>query len=374
MNPVAMVMVVVLAIFAAAVLGAWLRGGGGPQTEVKGIREDMQRLLATQAQGFAAQMGQVTQLVTQQLGEVRRDLENGVTTAGKITADAQRDVTEQLRTSAEALTRLNQHLGAVQESGRELTEAAKSMQAALGKPISPGVWGQAQLHDLLADVLPPSSYEFAHRFASGATASAVLHAGRKLVAIDADFPLDAYRQVTEKGEEARSEFAQAVREQVDRIAESLVLPQEGTLDLALMFVPSESAFLELLRTEDGGGRLDEYCRQKHVLPVSPSSLHAYLSAVLMGARETEFEENVKRLRASLETVKERFHDFGAAYQAVGVQIDEATRAHEVAGRRLAETQEALAVLGSDETAEAVDSALPQAAEVPVAVKASKNGA
>ncbi len=371
MNTVGVVAVVVIAIFAAAVLGAWLRGGGGSQADTKGIREDMQRLLTTHAQGFAAQMGQVTQLVTQQMTDVRRELESGVTTAGKITADAQREVSDQLRTSAEALTRLNKHLGEVQQSGRELTEAAKTMQSALGKPVSPGIWGQAQLHDLLGDVLPPSGYEFAHQFASGATASAVIHAGRKLVAIDADFPLDAYRQVTEKGDEARSEFAQAVREQVDRISESLIAPQEGTLDLALMFVPSESAFLDLLRSEDGGGRLDEYCRQKHVLPVSPSSLHAYLSAVLIGVRETEFEENIKRLQASLETVRERLHDFGAAYEALGGQLDQTARAHQAASRKLAETQEALAVVATDETAEV---SLPQAGEVPVTVSASKNGA
>ena len=128
MSVVGIVVVVVVAIFAASILGAWLRGGtSGPQGDSKAVREDVQRMLTTQAQGFAAQMGQLTQLVSQQLSEVRRDLEQGVTSASQITNDAQRDMTEQLRSSTDVLNRLNQHLGEVQQSGRELTQAAQTM-------------------------------------------------------------------------------------------------------------------------------------------------------------------------------------------------------------------------------------------------------
>ena len=371
MSVVGIVVVVVVAIFAASILGAWLRGGNsGPQGDIKGVREDMQRLLTTQAQGISAQMGQVSQLVTQHLTEVRRELEQGVTTASQITADAQRDMTEQLRGSTEVMNRLTQHLGEVQQSGRELTQAAQTMQVVLGGPKSHGVIGEAQLENLLSDVLPQSGYEFDYEFSNGATATAVLHAGRKLVAIDAEFPLDACRKVVQKGEEARGEFAAAVRKHVDAVAETYILPYEGTLDLALMFVPSESAFVELLLTEDEQGRLDDYCRQKHVLPVSPNSLHAYLGAVLVGLKGMEFEENAKRMLASLEEVKKQFDQFGRTHAELGSQLRKVSDTYDEAGRRFASVQTTLAATAlrepAEETEESEDAAEP--------VKTSNNGA
>jgi DNA recombination protein RmuC len=372
MSVVGIVVVVVVAIFAASILGAWLRGGtGSSQGDSKAVREDVQRMLTTQAQGFAAQMGQLTQLVSQQLSEVRRDLEQGVTSASQITNDAQRDMTEQLRSSADVLTRLNQHLGEVQQSGRELTQAAQTMQAVLGGPKSRGVLGEAQLESLLGDVLPKSGYEFEHEFSNGATATAVLHAGRKLVAIDAEFPLDACREVVEKGEEARGEFAVAVRKHVDAIAETYILPYEGTLDLALMFVPSESAFLELLLTEDEQGRLDDYCRQKHVLPVSPNSLHAYLGAILIGLKGMEFEENAKRMLASLESVKKEFGQFGQAHEELGSQLRQVRDTYEEASRQLAGAQSALNAAATEEAATEEEPAAEETEEAAPAVVSAK---
>lgn len=372
MSSVAVVVVVVVAIFAASMLGAWLRGGG-PQTDIKKIHEEMERLLTAQTKGFSAQMGQVTQMVAQQLSEVRQELDQGVHSAGQITADAQREITQQLRDSSEALARLNGHLDEVRQSGQALTEAAQTMHAVLGGPKSRGVLGEAQLEDLLGDVLPASSYEMNHEFANGATASAVLHAGRKLVAVDANFPLDPLRNVVEKGDEARAEFARAVREHVDEVSQSFVLPDEGTLDLALMFVPSESGFLELLRTGDEEGRLEEYCRQKHVMPVSPSSLHAYLGAVLVGLRGMEFEENTRQMLAGLEGVKKQFDQFSLAHAEIGSRLQETRATYEEAGRQLAQARTALAEATPDAKSTEAESTETEEAEQKVPVKMSNNG-
>jgi DNA recombination protein RmuC len=374
MSVVGILVVVAMAIFAAAILGAWLRGGsGGSQTDITGVREEMQRLLTTQAQGISAQMGQVTQLLTQHLTEVRHELEQGVTTASQITADAQRDMTDQLRNSTETLNRLTQHLGEMQKSGQELTQAAQTMQAVLGGPKSHGVVGEAQLETLLSDVLPKSAYEFDYEFSNGMLATAVLHAGRKLVAIDAEFPLDACRKVVEQDDEAtRAEFAAAVRKHVDEVAETYILPYEDTLDLALMFVPSESAFVELLLTQNEQGRLDDYCRQKHVLPVSPNSLHAYLSAILIGLKGMEFEENAKRMLAGLDDVKKQFDQFAQSHAEIGSQLRQIQETYEEAGRRFASAQTALAATALAEPVQDEEDTEGAAAEA-VPVPASDNG-
>lgn len=377
MSVVAVVIVVVVAIFAASMLGAWLRGGNtgaAASADVNGIREDMQRLLTAQAQGFAGQMGQLTQLVTQHLTEVRSQLDESVTSTGRITIDAQREMSQQLRESTDALTKLQQHLGQAQISGRELTQAAQAMQAVFGgsKPLN-GL-AEAALPGLIADVLPSSAYQLDHEFSTGAKA-AVLRTGHKLIAIDTGFPLEAYREFTGKGEPGRGAFAQAVRACVDRIATQCIVPSDGTLDMALMFVPSESAFHEILATADAQGRIEDYCRQKHVLPVSPNSLHAYLATIMVGLKGMEFEENARQMLGELEEVKKEFDDFTQLHLDLGQQLHQARQTHDDAAQRLLSTRAMLVKVADNAAANGAHGAGAEAAETEfVPISASNNGA
>lgn len=375
MSGVAVVIVVVVAIFAASVLGAWLRGGS-PKGDSKEVREEMQRLMTAQAQGFSSQIGQVTQMVSQQLSEVRRELEQGVANTGRITVDAQKEISDQLRGSNDVLTRLTNHLDQVQESGRELTQAAQTMQTVLGGPKSRGVVGEAQLDSLLADVLPRASYQTDYRFASGATAAAALRTGTKWVAIDADFPMDAYRKVAEGDEASRPEFAAAVRGHVDAIAAQLIVPEERTLELALMYVPAESAFYEILATADENGRLDDYCRSRHVLPVSPNSLHGYLSAILVALKGSESEENARRMLGRLHDVKSVIEEFGEAQGKLGQQLQKLRLQYEEMDQQMNRTLAMIHEATSDVPAETA-TAEPTHAEQTTALAAApaaNNGA
>jgi len=109
-----------------------------------------------------------------------------------------------------------------------------------------------------------------------------------MLSVDSKFPLEAYRRLAEGGDAARKEFSTAVRKHADSIAEKYILPHEHTFDYALMFVPSEGVYYELMMTEDAkGGQLDEYCRSKRVFPVSPNTFYACLSAVALSLTRTE---------------------------------------------------------------------------------------
>ena len=102
----------------------------------------------------------------------------------------------------------------------------------------------------------------------------------------------------ETGETARREFSVAVRKHADSIAEKYILQDEHTFDYALMFVPSEGVYYELLMTQDSKyGQLDEYCRAKRVFPVSPNTFYACLSAVAISLQGQKIEENTRHLLA-----------------------------------------------------------------------------
>ena len=100
--------------------------------------------------------------------------------------------------------------------------------------------------------------------------------------IDLKFLLDVYRRLPDLGDEARRDFSLAVRKHADSIAEKYILPDEHTFDYALMFVPSEGVFYELIMTQDTKyGALDEYCRSKRVYPVSPNTVCAIVGSIAM---------------------------------------------------------------------------------------------
>ncbi len=119
------------------------------------------------------------------------------------------------------------------------------------------------------------------------------------MAIDSKFPLDAFQRLESEGDEARKAFVSAMKLHADSLAKKYIVPDEDTLDLALMFVPSEAVYYELLRSNGfarhGRGRV--LPQSKKVVPVSPNTLYAHLSVIAMGLRGMQIEENARRLMA-----------------------------------------------------------------------------
>jgi DNA recombination protein RmuC len=337
MDPVVWVIVAGAVALATIVIVAVIVRSSGrlSQQQLTAARQEMQASLATQNQTFSAQLNHLMQTVTQQLGQVRHELQSGITDSGKLAADAQRDVSKHLQSATEAVRQISQQLGAVQRAGDDLTKASQSLQQVLGGAKSRGALGELGLERLLEDALPRAAYEIQYRFSTGDIVDAVVHTGDRLIPIDSKFPLDAYRRMTEAGEDARREFAQAVRKHADSIASKYILPGENTLDFALMFVPSEAVYYELLMTEDGrNGKLDAYCRTKFVIPVSPNTLYAYLSCILMGLRGLQIEENARRLLGDLDGLRKQLEMFADNFEKLGTHIRHAQQSYEDAESRL----------------------------------------
>src|SRR5208282_4601628 len=134
---------------------------------------------------------------------------------------------------------------------------------------------------------------------------------------------------------ARREFSLAVRKHADSIAEKYILPDEHTFDYALMFVPSEGVYYELLMTEDSKyGRLDEYCRGKRVFPVSPNTFYACLSAIAVSLRGQQIEENARHLFTSLAGLKKQFESFADVYDKLGTHLRNSQKSYEEADSKL----------------------------------------
>jgi DNA recombination protein RmuC len=291
------------------------------------LRQDMQALVHSQSQALAAQLAQLTQSFSLQLGQMSQQVQTGVASAGTLASGAQQAVSERLQASTEMLGKIQQQLG-------EVSNAARQIESVLGGAKTRGLLGEVALERLLEEALGPSAYQMQYRFSTGEAVDAVVPLRDKLLPIDSKFPLEGYRRLIESGEDARKGFCSAVRSHAESVARKYILPDEGTLDLALMFVPSEGVYYEILRSDSNGTPLDEVCRSKGVVPVSPSTLFAHLRIICLGLRGMQIEENATRLLSSLTGLKKQMDNFGEQFEKIGTHLRNATQNYSDADRKL----------------------------------------
>jgi DNA recombination protein RmuC len=352
----------VLAIWAIANQGRAQRRAVLLESQLTALRQEMQSLHALQAQNFASQIGQLNQTVTHQLGQMNQTVQKGVENSILLTSQGQENWNAEVKSSREVLGKIQMQLGEVQQASMGLSLASQALQTVLTGAKTRGGLGEVTLERLLADTLPLASYQTQYRFSTGDVVDAIVRLRDKLLPIDSKFPLEDYRRVVTEGHEARRGFLQSVRAHADSICKKYILPDEGTLDIALMFVPSEGVYYELLMSADSKGiALDEYCRGKSVVPVSPNTLYAHLRLIMMGLHGMQIEENATKLGQGLAGLKKQFENFGELYDKLGTHLRNAQQSYLDADRKLDRARTTL-----DQMAEG---ALPDAASKPLELSA-----
>ncbi|MBV9887726.1 MAG: DNA recombination protein RmuC, partial [Acidobacteria bacterium] len=286
------------------------KNDGAVENEVAELRRDLQTIANAQAQ-TAGSIQAISQSVTQRLDGVSTALRDGVTHSAQIASAGQTAIANELKNTREQIGLIQRQLGEVQEQSRGLSAATQSLEMVLGGAKTRGLLGEVTLQRMLEDSLPPAQFAMQYRFTSGEVADAVIFLrDGKLMAVDSKFPLEAFRRIANDGDDARRAFATAVKGHADAIAKKYIVPSEGTLDVALMFVPSENVYCEMLGTTDNRGvQVDEYCRSKKIIAVSPNSLYAHLCVVAMGLQGMRIEENARRLLANFNGVQKNLGTF-----------------------------------------------------------------
>ena len=341
-----------------AALVAWValqsaqnqRRAQSAESQMNELRRDLQTMATAQAQS-AGQIASIGQTVTQRLDSVTRTLQDGVSQSAQISAQSQAAMATELKNSQQTLGEIQKQLGAVQLAGSQMSQTAETLQNILGGAKTRGSLGEVTLERLLEDCLPKDRYARQHRFSTGEIADAVIFLRDKLLPIDSKFPLDAYRRITDEGEEARRAFATAVKNHADAVSKKYVLPEEATLPVALMFVPSESVYYELLMTSDAKSMpLDEYCRSKNVVAVSPNTLYANLQVILMGLQGMQIEENAKHLRANLAGLQSQLRKFADPFEKLGTHLKNVAQSYAEADKRFEKAASSVEAMLAGESA------------------------
>jgi len=310
------------------------------ESQLTELRRDLLSIAQTQSQS-AGQIQSIGTSVSQRLESVTKALHDGVTNSAQIATQGQTAIAAELKNTRDQILQLQEQIGAVHEQSRGLSLATQSIENILGGTKTRGLLGEVTLQRLLEDSLPPSQFSLQYRFSTGEAADAVIFLrDKKLMVIDSKFPLDAFRRIESDGDEARRAFATAVKGHADSIAKKYIVPNEGTLDVALMFVPSENVYCEMLNTLDNKGQaIDAYCRDKKIVAVSPNTLYANLCVIAMGMRGMQIEENARRILGSLDGMKKQMETFADVFEKLGNHLKNAQQSYAEADKRFEKAQD-----------------------------------
>jgi DNA recombination protein RmuC len=243
---------------------------------------------------------------------------------------------------------VSQSLGALAKATEQIYQVGKdisTLQNILQSPKLRGNLGELFLQDMLAQVLPAAFYGIQHRFRNGDIVDAVIQIGNRRVPVDAKFPLENFRRLLQAGVDtgraglARRRFLADTKRHIDAIASKYILPDEGTYDFALMYIPAENVYYEvMLKGEDDGDDLLPYALQRKVFPVSPVSLYAYLQTIVLGLRGLQLEENAQEVLQHLARLRRDTGLLREGFEVLGRHLGHAHNKYDEVGRMLAQVE------------------------------------
>ena len=281
----------------------------------------------------------IRELIESRLGTVEERFELRTAEVDRRLEAMTATMDRRLETATKTTTAIHQQLGQLGQANAEILARAndlKKLEQALRPPKARGGFGELLLGNLLADRLPQDSYQLQYGFKTGERVDAVIHVER-LVPVDAKFPLDNFERLADaESDEERTlyekQFARDLRNHVDAIAAKYIRPDEGTYDFALMYLPSEGVYYELVCGKTGA--LLKYAHEKRVFPVSPTTFTSQLQVIALGLKGMQIEQRAHEVMAYVAQLQGDFDRFRDDFQVVGKHIGNAQSKFAEAEKRL----------------------------------------
>ncbi len=229
-------------------------------------------------------------------------------------------INERLDNAGRVIAQLTKELGGISQVGPDIRRLTET----LASPKLRGNFGEEMLENMLSQNLPQGGYQMQYKFKNGETVDSIIRVGETILPIDSKFSMENFRmfkeaKTDEAAEALRKTFLKDVKKRIDEIHKKYILPQEGTFDFALMYVPSEGVYQEVIVDED----LMLYARNKRVMPVSPNSLFIYLQNIIVSLRGQEVNKVATQILSMINGIKQESDKFGKNLDVLGSHIKNA---------------------------------------------------
>jgi len=298
------ILAVLIAGFAITLyyLRSWLSAKSGSDAALAPWLQSLQASLETTNKTLHEAMRGTSTDVTRALAENTRQLNDRLDNAARVISDVQKN------------------LGEMSEVGRGL----KSLQEFLQSPKLRGGIGEEIMATMIGQTFPKNAFHLQYSFKTGSKVDAVLKTDAGLLCIDSKFPLDNFEAMAKGDDQAKKQFIVDVKKHVSDISRKYILPEEGTMDFALMYVPSEPIYYEVVNTPE----LMKLARSLRVYPVSPSTFYAHLQVLLVSFQGKELEAKSREVFKLLRAIQK---DYGQVEENLNTLGRHLTNAHNQMG-------------------------------------------
>lgn len=279
-------------------------------------RFELSKNLQQQAIMLADQVKQLTQSIDQRLKDI----------AGQV----ERRLTEGFEKTNQTFTDIVKRLALIDDAQKKITELSSnvvSLQEVLADKRSRGAFGEVQLTALIRNVLPEQHFSLQHRLSNNRIADCIMFLPKPSgnIAIDAKFPLESYKKMTDvqlSAEErrfAQRQFKLDIKKHLNDIADRYIIPGE-TADGAIMFLPAEAIFAELHAYHP---ELVEEAYRRRVWLTSPTTLMAVLTTARSVLKDDATQRQVHLIQEHLVKLAEDFSRFRGRFDNLAKHIDQA---------------------------------------------------
>lgn len=228
------------------------------------------------------------------------------------------------RTLTSSVAEMKEGVGELRERSRRFSELAAdiaSLDKLLRAPKARGGVGEIFLENLLSQVLPRGAWDTQVDI-GGKRADAVVKLGDRMVAIDAKFPIEDFRRLADadEGDKARlrKDLIANLKGKAADIASKYIRPDLGTYDFALMYIPAEAVYYEVVVVADGD--FFDYATQLRVFPVSPTTAYLYLCTVALGLKGLLVEERAEHILNALARLEDEWKGFEGVFRVLGTHV------------------------------------------------------
>jgi len=292
-----------------------------PNKDLLAVIADLQRLSPQLQEGLQNQSKNISDTLHQSTKEINKRLDN----------------------AAGYIAKVAREVGQMSEIGKSM----RDLQVFLQSPKLRGNIGEQVLKDLISQAFPKGSFDLQYSFKSGNKVDAAIKTSAGILPIDSKFPMENFRRMItaeskKERKKAKKDFVRDVKKHIKDIAKKYIVTEEGTLDFAFMYLPSETVFYEVANSP----ALLEYARQNRIYPVSPNTLYVHLQTVLLSFEGQKIEARSRQVFRMLRAVQKDYQKTEGVLQVLGKHINnayskfnDALQSFSLLGQKLSSTQQ-----------------------------------
>lgn len=230
---------------------------------------------------------------------------------------------DRLDNAAKVIGNVQRQLGGLEKFGRDVEDLSHVLKS----PKLRGGLGEQFLYEILENFLPKDLYKKQYKFRDGSICDAVIVTEKGLIPVDSKFSLENFKAMLgAESEDARAklkkEFVKDVKKRIDEISSKYILPEEGTTDQAIMYIPSENIYYELVvNTPD----IEEYAQNKSVLMTSPNTFTYFVKIVMVAYQQNELAEHAGEILKSLAGIRVEAEKFDGELGVLDGHITRTTK-------------------------------------------------